>query len=98
MTRDPEWDDFEREKMLALAEFEAGICDCNLHRSVADADPDLNLLLPVCPVCADLARSLRVIAAEDDAAVKQLGEKPPPDARRPDDGRRVALAPVAPTT
>lgn len=82
--------------MRALAEYEAGICACNLHRTVADTDPDLQLQLPVCPVCAGLAKALRLQQAEDDEAMRELGEKPPPGATRPDDGRRVQLIPVIP--
>jgi hypothetical protein len=79
--------------MLALAEFEAGICDCGLHRSLADQDPALKLELPVCPVCADLAKSLRIIHDRDQAELKTLGKNPPADAARPDDGRQIRLVP-----
>lgn len=95
MTREIEWDDYEREKMLGLAQFEAKVCECGFHESVADEDPDLELAVRVCPVCSGLARHMRKMAAADDAARKALGAKPDPEARHPGDGRHVRLRPKA---
>jgi hypothetical protein len=79
--------------MLALAEFEAGICDCGLHRSLADQDPALKLELPVCPVCADLAKSLRIIHDGDRDELNTQGKNARGDAAGPDDGRQIRLVP-----
>lgn len=74
--------------MEGLALYEAKVCECGLHESVADEDPDLELDYRVCPVCAGTARQMRIQHAEDD---EQLGEKPAPSKVRPDDGRYVRL-------
>lgn len=91
MVREPEWDDAERAKMLALVEYEASVCECGFPESVADEDPDLELTFRVCPVCADLAKATRIQQAADAKAVEALGNTPPPEAPLPDDGRRVGL-------
>src|SRR3546814_20181393 len=57
VTREPEWDHAEVAKMPAFAEYEAGLCACGLHKSIADTDPDLDMPERNCPVCAGLARS-----------------------------------------
>jgi hypothetical protein len=93
VTREPEWDDDERAKLLALAQYESEICDCGFHTTVADSDPALAMKVRVCPVCAGLAQNFRVIRAQDDAAEKQLGQNPPPERERPEDGRHIQLIP-----
>lgn len=91
VTREAEWDDFERAKMQALADYNAGICECGLHRSVADEDPDLEVTIRRCPVCAGMDKNIRILHARDDAALKGLGENPAASADRPSDGRRLGL-------
>lgn len=91
VTRDAEWDDLERDKMHALTEYEAEICACGLHRSVADQDPNMATTIRVCPICAGQDQALRVLHAKDDAIVKALGEKPAPSAPLPTDGRTLGL-------
>lgn len=91
VTRDVEWDDVERAKMQGLALYEAQICNCGLHESIAETDPDLDIVLPVCPVCAGLAQQMRVLAESDATEVKALGDKPAASAVRPADGRSVRL-------
>ena len=90
VTRESEWDDVERAKMQGLADYEAHICDCGLPESVADEDPDLDLHFRVCPVCAGVAKALRVQAAADREVV---GKDPAPEVVRPDDGRHISLEP-----
>lgn len=91
MTREPEWDDEERDKMLARAQYYASLCDCGLPPHVADEDPDLQLTERVCPVCAGLARAARIQNQADQAALKLLGQQPAPEAVRPTDGRHIGL-------
>jgi hypothetical protein len=91
VTRDPEWDDVEREKMQALEDYEADVCECGLHKSVADQDPDLEFVYRKCPTCAGIAQQMRAQEAIDEEKVKNLGEHPAPEADRPTDGRHVAL-------
>jgi len=92
VTRESEWDDVERDKMLALAEYDNGMCDCGMHKSVADTDPDLEMTERICPVCSGIARNLRVIADRDAKTLKECyGDKVPPDAPRPEDGRVLGI-------
>ncbi|RNL63651.1 hypothetical protein EFK50_07870 [Nocardioides marmoriginsengisoli] len=92
VTREPEWDDTERAKMAGLVLYESQICSCGLHESIARTDPDMEIILPVCPVCADFKKQMRVLDAEDEKKVHALGEKPPAGAPRPSDGRSVILS------
>ena len=91
VTREIEWDDLEREKMAALVQYRSEICDCGLHRSVADEDPDLELTRRQCPVCAGIARGMREIHSQDERDVEALGKTPAPNAERPGDGRSFGL-------
>lgn len=91
VTRESEWDDTERAKMEGLALYESQICACGLHESIAKTDPDMEIGLPVCPVCAGLAQQMRVLAAGDELAIKGLGDKPKPESKRPADGRGLRL-------
>lgn len=86
--------------MQALTEYEAAVCECGFHQSVADTDPDLEFVFRTCPVCASRDQQLRVLAARDDKEVKTLGTDPAPETPRPDDGRHIGVrrkAPVTPT-
>lgn len=75
--------------MLALTVYEATLCACGFPPEVADTDPDLQVKYRHCPVCAGLAKVARLQHAEDEKVTKKLGEKPPPDADLPGDGRRL---------
>jgi hypothetical protein len=97
VTREPEWTDLERDKMLALAEYESRICGCGLHESIADQDPDLELEFRVCPICAGLEQAGRQLHADDEKAIEALGKNPPPSAELPADGRHMNLRPKRPT-
>lgn len=79
--------------MAALVEYEAHICECGLPESIADEDPDLAMPARVCPVCAGIAKNLRIITANDEKVVKDAygDRKPPPEADLPDDGRHLRL-------
>ena len=91
MTREPEWDDMERAKMLALADYEADLCDCGFPSAVADTDPDLRVKYRECPVCAGLARAVRIQNDADTKLVRQVyGPKGAgPADELPSDGRRI---------
>lgn len=96
VTREAEWDDLERAKIQALTDYNAQICSCGLHRSVADKDPDLEITIQHCPVCAGFDQQIRILHAKDEAAIKSLGDKPKPGAVYPTDGRRLGMKPVPP--
>lgn len=91
MTREPEWDDMERAKMHALADYESSLCDCGFPEDVADTDPDLQLKYRQCPVCSGLARAARIQADADAKLTQQVyGQKgPQPGDELPADGRRL---------
>jgi len=84
--------------MLDLADYEAHLCACGLPESIADEDPDLEITHRVCPVCAGLAKAGRIQGEADRNALAALGKEPPPDAARPDDGRRLGLRFKQPST
>jgi hypothetical protein len=74
--------------MLGLIEYEAGVHDgCNLHRSIADADPDFALDDRVCPVCAQAEAYLRARADQELEAEQNLD----PSAPRKSDGRSTFI-------
>ena len=86
----PEWDDAERAKMAALAEWEAGIGPCG-HHHAETADKDhffFEWKSHTCPVCAEVDRHERMTAADDERWLKQFKDSSPePAVRRPSDGR-----------
>lgn len=101
VTREPEWDDDERNRLLALGEYEAGVGPCGYHHSLT-VDP-ANFFAPhveECPVCAAGARYMRVLAERDESARADLRSrfrgKPPADAPDPADGRRVFMRRLSP--
>lgn len=92
VVHESEWDDASRAEMLALAEFEAGICDCGFHRSLAQNKANEFIFeVDRCPVCAGRAQYERLEAKEDREEIAKLGENAPPTTARPADGRRVSM-------
>lgn len=91
MTREPEWDDQQRANMLALADYEADLCDCGFPTAVADTDPDLQVKYRDCPVCKGLAIVGRIQADEDKKLVTRVygNRGPQPGDELPADGRRM---------
>lgn len=97
VTREAEWDDRQRERMLALAYYERGVCDCGFHESVAtDRANTFTFETKVCPLCRASAKMNRIQASADETADNQLGEKAPPGAPRAADGRRTFLRQLTP--
>lgn len=95
VTREAEWDDVERDKMLALAYYEAGICDCGQHRSLArDKTQVFQLEVEKCPLCAELEAQGRVRQKADEAVKKRL--KDFPERARPEDGRKLYVRHLTP--
>lgn len=87
MTRETEWDDLEREKMLGLAEYEAGLCECGFHKSLAhDPEQYFDLVSETCPTCAGIAARERAQSKADETEAEAL--KGEPGRRRKADGRR----------
>lgn len=97
VTREVEWDDYEREKMLARGEYLAGVHaeGCGFHESVAT--DKANLFQPevrICSLCAQVDILHRVQAAEDE---KAAGPDDKPDQPRPSDGRHIGIRMLPPT-
>lgn len=95
VTREAEWSDVERGKMLDLAEYEAGIHvdGCGYHSTVAnDRGNYFTVESETCPLCAQLARKQRIQQAAETEAEK----KAQPSTPRPGDGRRTYLRPLTP--
>lgn len=97
VTRDPEWDDAERGKLLDLAEYERGVHvdGCGFHSSVSN-DPDNFFTVEAdhCLLCANLAREQRSLDEADRKEAERL--KNNPRARHRADGRRVYLRHLTP--
>lgn len=94
VTREPEWDAAEVAKIQAYLEYETRICACGLHETVADTDPDLDMPMRKCPVCAALARNDRVIQQSDETVRRELGKRvEDPLTPLPSDGRHFSLVP-----
>lgn len=87
---EPEWDDRERMKMLALSVYEGGVCACGFHSSLThDKANHFTFDSDVCPVCQGMARFERMQAARDREYEQALGgDKAPPGVARLPDGRR----------
>lgn len=99
MTREPEWDENERNRMLALDFYDAQVCaGCGFHESVT-SDP-ANLVMPeqhLCSVCAGKAQYERLVSHEDEKREGHIPDAAPPQYPRPSDGRRVVLRHLSPT-
>lgn len=90
VTREAEWDDYERNRMLALAIWEAGLSPCGHHSSLTSDKSNLFVIEEqTCSVCASLDRYRRIQEERDKRSLKQLGEKPAAHVPHPGDGRRT---------
>jgi len=98
VTREPEWDDAEREAMLGLRIYRRGLCSgCGFHHDVtADKANHFTFEDDRCPVCKGAAQWSRLQQMHDEAAVTRLGERPSPMAVRPTDGRSTVIRRLSP--
>lgn len=95
VVREPEWDDLERDKLLALAEYEAGVCECGYHESLTgDRDNFFTFETKTCPVCKGSEQHRRM---QEEADKRATVEGMPPSAPRPGDGRRTFVRRLSPT-
>lgn len=97
VTREAEWDDESRDDMLALAHYESGVCECGFHSSLT-SDPTNFFTIEEkrCLVCKGAAMHDRIRQAADDEELARMGDSPPPERVRPEDGRRTFLRPMRP--
>ncbi|WP_166390316.1 hypothetical protein [Nocardioides ochotonae] len=92
VTREPEWDDAQRDALLGYKLYESQICECGFHKSLTrDKSQHFDIEDDVCFVCRAAAQYSRVQSIGDRAAEKALGENAPPMAVRPSDGRRTHI-------
>ena len=81
--------------MEDLAAYESEIHQlCGLHESLVADNPELTLDSETCPLCADMAAALRVIAHRDHEEEEGLRDQP--GEVRSADGRRMRLRPKTP--
>ncbi|WP_394289509.1 hypothetical protein [Microbacterium sp.] len=86
------WNDHQRELMLQLVDYEAGICACGFHQSIADDEANLfRIEKRKCPVCAEHDRWDRIQAEADESERAKFGKEPPADRQDPADGRHVGV-------
>lgn len=84
--RESRIDDSDRAALLGLAMFEAQVCRCGFHPSLADDKENVFAAESrTCPVCAGYARQERELHERDQAAAKSAPDAPA-SARRPSDG------------
>lgn len=90
VTRETEFDDLERDKLFGLIQYEAELCDCGLHKSVAhDRSNVFTLEAEWCPMCQALASQTRELDHLDSEAKERAGKDYAK--RLPSDGRRTFI-------
>lgn len=92
--RESRINDADRADLLALMQYQAAVCDCGFHPSIA-TDTN-NVFQPgsrVCPVCAGAAVWQRVLSDGDE---KATSKDAPPTQPRPSDGRRAYMSLLSP--
>ena len=90
VTRESEWSDDDRRRLLALAQYEAELHTCGFHWSLLE-DPD-NVFMPqhrVCPVCKGSDRFQRIQDHADHKAAETANGNP--SAPLPTDGRSLYM-------
>lgn len=91
-TTEPEWDDRQRDKMLALSHYRADICpDCGYPKVFHDPRYRFAIDVDVCPVKAALDKFARIQGEADEQVRKQGGENRPAATPDPADGRRTLV-------
>jgi hypothetical protein len=93
VTREPEWDQEQRELFEALALYEAGVCaGCGFHHSLTEnLENVFTFDVKTCNTCAGTARYARVQQHADQEVRDHLGDHAPPETVDPADGRKVYL-------
>jgi hypothetical protein len=90
VTRESEFDDDDRTRLLALGHYEAGLHECGFHWSLLEDTS--NVFMPehkTCPVCRGAARYERLQHRADEDAAAGLQDNP--SAPRPTDGRSLYM-------
>lgn len=100
VTVEPEWDDEQRERMLALALYERSLCDCGWPRALC-RDPATHFRIvndDPCQIDAALAKYRRLLQQGDERLRRNQNLAEKPGAPDPADGRRfhIELKPLNP--
>lgn len=91
--RESRVDDADRIEMLALARYEAEVCDCGYHSSLTE--DEANTFTPethTCRVCGGQAVWNRILADQDQSVPHDAPAKTP----RPSDGRKSYMRMLTP--
>lgn len=96
MSREAEWDDRQRERMLALEYYRRGVCECGFHESLTVPENHFTFDVKVCPVCRGAAKMARLQEHADEQSDKALGDNPAPGLHRSGDGRRTFIRQLSP--
>lgn len=96
VTRDPEFDDGDLERLLALRHYQAGVCDCGNHESLtSDKSNVFAFEYRTCNVCKGVDQWRRV-EADEAKRLKDQFDQQPASAPRPTDGRRLMVRQLSP--
>lgn len=88
VTREVEWDDNQRNKLLGLAAYEGTVCSCGFSTLLtSDTDNHFTFGDRLCPVCKVGEQYARIQADADEHIEKSMGKDIPPATPRPADGR-----------
>lgn len=96
-TTEVEWEDYERDKMIALDLYDEAVCSgCGVHRSRMRKGVDFYTFADEqCPTCAGADMYHRHLSAQDHAHEKSipdsLNERDKAAFPRPADGRKVYI-------
>lgn len=92
MIREPEWDDEQVARLLALGFYEAGVCSgCGFHESLtSDLSNHFTFSESTCNTCRGSAQYGRKLS-ELDKREAEIMAKAPPLTPRASDGRKVYM-------
>lgn len=84
--------------MLGLLVYQGGLCPgCGFHHDLTnDKSNHFAIEERTCNVCKGVAPYMRAQREADERAAKALGDKAPPTAPRPSDGRTTSIRPTSP--
>lgn len=92
ITREAEWDDGQRDRLLALMEHNRNVCACGFHTSLTrDPSNQFEFEVKRCSVCAGMAQMERQQAEQDKTELERRGDNVPPRVPRPSDGRTTLM-------
>lgn len=94
--REPRLTDVDRHELLALAMYEADLCQCGTPITLGEQGLTRSPDSRVCPTCAAAAVWSRVLADQDEQW-KKANKDALPKVQRPSDGRHLTMRFLTPT-